>query len=304
METELQTQPVPAPEPAPIVNDDPFAVDDAKFAILSPEQRATVEPILTEWKTRAKAELEKTGKTYEEKYKPIQEQAVALQGLVKDPRFQTWWNGLQQQAMQQNPQGAGAIAQTKPQDFATAQEWQQAVLEASNGDSNRMQQIQQRAFTMMATPVVNQIRQGQEEIKTMFEMKDLFERHPEAKALDAIGRDPKNSDDRSLSHLEMWLNWATDNGKPLEEGFQMAKKMYDQSRLGAQQEAMGMVQEKKASVTSGPSTNKGGQAVVEVADLDELMTKKMEYSLAGQTAPKFVIRQAEASPPSRWAQRA
>jgi len=66
---------------------------------------------------------------------------------------------------------------------------------------------------------------------------------------------------------------------------------------------MGLVQEKKASVTSGPSTNQSGNAVVEVADAEELMQKNMEALASGQKPPRFVIRKQEQKE-SRWAQRA
>jgi hypothetical protein len=301
-ETTVIEQPV-AEAPAPAAPADPFSLDESKLAILTPEQRAQFEPVLNEWKTKAKQEIEKSGKTYEEKYKPHMEKATALDQLVRNPQFQQWWNSQQQMAAQANPQGASAIGQTHPQDFASPQEWQEAVLNASTGDSSKLREIQARMFSVMATPVVNQIRQGQEELRTMFEMKDLFDRNPDAKRLDAIGRDPANPNDKSTSLLEMYLNWATDNGKTLQEGYDMAKKIMDQASVGAKQEAMGMVQDKKGAVTSGPSTAKGGKAVVEVADTDELMAKRMEYALAGQDAPQFVIRQSGGQPQARWAQK-
>ena len=79
-----------------------------------------------------------------------------------------------------------------------------------------------------------------------------------------------------------------------------ARKWADALKVGAQQQAMGLVQGKKESVTSGPSTAKGGQAVVEVSGPDELMQKNMEYLAAGQTPPRFVIRNQEAPKGQRW----
>ena len=65
-----------------------------------------------------------------------------------------------------------------------------------------------------------------------------------------------------------------------------------------------MVDSKKASVTSGPSTNKPSAAVVEVEDAEELMAKNMEYLASGQTPPKFVIRGREVpTSGNRWSQR-
>jgi hypothetical protein len=293
----------PEASAAPVQETDPFSLDEAKLVSLSPEQRAALDPVFSEWKAKAKAELEKSGKTYEEKYKPHVEKSQALEQLVNDPRFQQWWRGMQQAAVQQNPAGAPAANASKPQDFASEQEWQEAWANAYAGDYTKFKEIQQRMFAVMATPVIQQLRQGQEELKATLDMKDLFERHQDAKALDAIGRDIKDPNDKSLSLLEMCLNWADENGKSLEEGYAMAKRWADSLKVGAQQQAMGLVQDKKASVISGPSTNRAGSAVVEVADADELMEKNMEYLASGQKPPKFVIRPPAAAPRDRWAQR-
>lgn len=282
---------------------DPFNLDESKLISLSPEQRAALDPVFQEWKTKAKAELEKSGKTYEEKYKPHLEKSQALDQLVQDPRFQQWWHGVTQAAVAQNPAGAPAASQAKPQDFASPQEWQEAWANAYAGDYAKFQEIQARMFSAMATPVVQQLRQGQEELKATLEMKDLFERHTDARDLDAIGRNPKDPTDKGLSLLEMCLNWADEHGRPLEEGYQKARQWADSLKVGAQQQAMGLVQDKKASVTSGPSTNTGGNAVVEVADTDELMAKNMDYLASGQKPPRFVIKKPAADN-SRWAQRA
>lgn len=306
-ETQTTEQPIATEQPA-AAPADPFALDEARFASLSPEQRASLDPVLSEWKTRATDEISKREKALTEKYKPDVEKATALTQLVQRPEFQQWWNGMQRQAMQgQTSQTQQAIAQTKPQDFATNEEWQQAVYDLNvNSDPTKFKEIQTRMFTMMATPVVQQLRQGQEELKTTLEMKDLFERHPDAKELDLVGRDPKSTDDKSLSLLEMALNWAADNDKSLEDGYQLAKKWADSMKVGAQQQAMGMVQEKKNSTTAGPASTKGGPVIVEVNDLDELMQKSQEFMLdhPGTTLPKFVIKpQVQTTREQRWAQR-
>lgn len=294
-------EPVVTAEPSAPVSVDPFNLDEAKLASLSPEQRASLDPVFDEWKNKAKAELEKSGKTYEEKYKPHREKADALDQLVKDPRFQQWWNSVQQTAVQQNPAGATAAGSTKPQDFATEQEWQEAWANAYGGDYTKFKEIQARMFATMATPVIQQLKQGQEELRTTLAMKDLFERHEDAKELDLIGRNVSDSNDQSESLLEMCLNWADANGKSLEEGYAKARSWADALKVGAQQKAMGLVQEKKSSVTSGPSTNQGGTSVVEVADADELMAKNMEYLASGLKPPKFVIKSPQKQ--NQWAQR-
>ena len=288
--------------PAAPVSSDPFSLDEARVASLSPEQRAALEPVIEEWRTKAKSEIEKNTKTYEEKYKPHQEKAQALDELVKQPWFVQAWQNVQRAATAQNPQAAGMIQTAQPQDFATPEEWQNAMAEAYQGDPSKLKNIQTRMFATLATPVIQELRQGQEELKTTLEMKALFENHADAKELDQIGNDPNNKESKSL--LEFALEWADNNKRPLEEGYQLAKRWADGLRVGAKQEAMGMVQEKKASVTSGPSTNKGGSTVVEVADAEELMQRNMEYLASGQTPPKFVIRKQEApTSGNRWSQR-
>lgn len=293
---------VQEPSAAPAAAD-PFSLDEARLASLSPEQRAALDPVFDEWKTKAKQEIEKTGKTYEEKYRPHEEKSRALDELVRDQRFVSWWRNIQSAATQQNPQGQQAINQSQPQDFATPEEWQQAIIDGSNGDHRKMQDIQKRAWTVMATPIIQEVRAGQAELRTTMEMRDLFERHSDAKELDLIGRNATDPNDRSESLLESCLNWAQDNRRPLEEGYARARRWADSMRVGAKQEAMGMVDEKKRSVTSGPSTNKAGSQVIEVADSDELMQRNMEYIANGQTPPKFVIRPPVPNNRDRWAQK-
>jgi hypothetical protein len=174
MDTPVQEAPVESPVAEAPVSNDPFALDEVKLASLSPEQRAALDPVFEEWKTKAKSEIEKTGKSYEEKYKPSEEKARALDELVKDQRFVSWWNSLQNTATQNNPQGATAIAGSKPQDFATPAEWQAAVIDASNGDHTKMQELQARIYTMMASPVIQRIEAGQAELRTTLEMRDLL----------------------------------------------------------------------------------------------------------------------------------
>lgn len=301
-ETPVVETPAPPAEAVSPAAQDPYVMDEAKFASLSPQQRASIDPVLSEWKERAKQEVEKTRKTYEEKYKPDLEKAQALTQLVQRPEFQQWWVSQQQAAMRQNPQGQSAIAQTQPQDIASAEEWQSAISEAYSGDPTKMRSLQARMFSVMATPVVQQLKAGQDELRTTIEMKNLFEAHPDAKSLDKIGYDANDPDTPSL--LETALNLADDKGKSLEWGYQLAKKWSDSMSVQAKQEAMGLVQSKKESITSGPSTNKAGASVVEVADAEELMTRSMEASLAGGPMPKFVIRPpAAVQRDQRWAQR-
>lgn len=272
---------------------DPFSLDENQMAALSPEQRAAVEPIIDGWKKRASEEIEKSKKGAEEQYKPHLEKATALDRLVADPRFQNWYQGVQKQAMQgQNPQTQQAIAQTKPQDVATPQEWSEAVAEAYQGDPSKFQALQQRAFGLMAAPVVQQIQSEQNMLRTQMEMKDLFARHPDAADLDAIGRDPKNPNDTNPSVLEIAMYYVVDQrGGTLEQAYELAKRYSGAMGVKAQQAAMGMVQEKKGASALGPgSTNTGSDVVVYVDNQDELLSKSMQADMEGKKNIKFVIK--------------
>lgn len=280
--------PAAAPAPAAADPNDPFSVDESRLASFTPEQRS----VLDEWKKKASEEIERTSKSSEEKYKPVNEKAQALDKLVKNPSFQNWWQTQQQAAMRgQAPDTQEAIAQTKPQDFASPTEWSEAVLEASNGDAQKLQAIQARMFATMATPVVKQLQEKQQMLETTMEMKNLFERHPDAKQLDEIGRDGSAPDDDNPSLLEIAMYYAVDQkGQTIEDGYSLAKKWSDSMGNRAKQQAMGIVQEKKAAVTAGQSSAGATQSVVEVEDSDELMKRHMEATLSGATVPKFVIR--------------
>lgn len=290
---EQQVVPVEAAVPAQEVvqaPQDPFSLEESSLASLSPEQRAALDPVFDNWKKKALDEISTKEKTYQEKYKPAEEKATALDNLVRDPRFQQWWTSLQTSAMQgQNQQTQNQVAQSKPQDFASPEEWQQAVLDASNGSSDKMREIQARMFNSMAAPVVQELRAQQQELQTTMAMKDLLERHPDARQLDMIGRN--GASDTNPSLLEIAMYYAVDQNKgSLEDGYSLARRWADSMSKNAQQQAMGLVQDKKGSVTAGPSTSAGGQTVVEVASADELIQKNMEALLAGVKPPKYVIR--------------
>lgn len=278
------------PSPAPAMAPEPFALDENALASLSPEQRASLDPIFDKWKTNAKAEIERSSKEAEEKYKPVSEKASALEQLAQWAPFQNWW-AEQQRAMAQGQTVATqqAVQQSRPQDFASPQEWSEAVLNASNGDPAKLQQIQARMFATMATPVVQQLQAKQQEIDTKVEMRNLMEDHPDYKDLDQIGLDGKG---QGVSLLEHCLNWAEVNRRPLEEGYQMAKRWADS--LGAQKkaEAMGMVHGKRESVTESGSTQTGNTQVVLVDSMDEVVKRSMDDQLSGTNkGVRYAVRE-------------
>lgn len=287
-----QAAPVAEPvvqQQAPVVDSSPFALDESRLAGFSPEQRAGLEPIFSDWRKRAEEEISKRETDATTKYKPFEEKAATLDKLTKYPAFVQWWQTQQQQAMQQNPGQQTAIQQTKPQDFATSSEWQDALYSASQGDGTKLQTINARAMAAWATPFVQQMTEKQKQLETQFEMKELMERHPDAKELDQIGIDPKTKEGVSL--LEQGFDWAERNGKKLEEGYAIAARWRDQLRVGAQQQAMGIVTSKKNDVTAGPSSSSAmAPSVIEVANHDELLKRSMEAELSGQKNLKFVVK--------------
>lgn len=266
---------------------DPFSLDETAFVSLSPEQRASIEPVLDTWKKKANEEIQRRESSVSEKYKPYEEKATALDKLVNYAPFQNWWNEQQKSAANQNPQAGAAINQTKPQDIASNQEWQEAIWEASQGNSQKITELQNRMTAAWASPLVQQISQKQQNIEIQMELRDLFERFPDAKELDKIGLDDKK---QGVSLLEMGLDWAERNRQPLQKGYELAKTWADSLKVQAQQTAMGMVNEKKRDVTAGPSTSTGNKSIVEVANSDELLKRSLEATMSGNNDVRFVIR--------------
>ena len=284
-------EPVVAPVvPAePVAPADPFVLDEARLASLSPEQRAALDPVFEDWRKRANDEITKRESASAEKYKPFQEKASALEKLTQYQPFVQWWNAQQNQAQQQNPGQGTAIATTKPADFATSQEWQEALYEAAQGDGQKLQGIQARMMAAWATPFVQQMTQKTQALETKMEMDELFQRHPDARQLDDIGLDPKTKEGTSL--LEMALDWAEKQKRPLEDGYNLAKRWADQMKVSSQKEAMGIVASKKNDVTAGPSTSSNtSDTVIEVGSADELLKRSMQAEMSGQKNIRFVIK--------------
>lgn len=276
---------VEAPQPvAPVVADpnDPFLADETQLASWAPEQRA----VLDGWKKKASETISQREKSVEEKYKAHVEKAGALDQLTRHPEFQKWW--VAQQQPKNMPSGG---TPTAPADVATPEEWSTAVIDASNGQPQKLQALNMKMWSQQATPIVQQLQQKQQLLETTLEMKNLFERHPDAKDLDSIGRDSSVPGDKSPSLLEIGMYYAVDQqGKSVEEGYNLARKWADALGKTAKQQALGIVQDKKDSVTAAPSTAKTNSTVVEVDSFEELTRRNMEALLAGQTPPKFVVR--------------
>lgn len=267
---------------------DPFSLDENSLASLTPEQRAGLDPIINTWRERANQEISKRESSVAERYKPSEEKASALDKLTSYAPFVQWWNA------QQNAAQAGAtpgqqqqIQGAQPQQFASPQEWQEAVLEASNGDATKLQQIQAKMMSTWAAPFVQKIQSDQQALRTEIELKNLFEVHPNAKEFDRIGLDEKGN---GVSLLEQSLDWSERNGKSLEDGYRMAERWYNSMKLSAQQQAMGIVNDKRQSVTAGPSTQTQSKNVVEVESMDQLIARSMDAQLRGDKETRFVVK--------------
>jgi hypothetical protein len=288
MTEQATTQDVNPAAAAPVAAD-PFSLDENSLVSLTPEQRAGLDPIIDGWKKKATAEITRRETETTGKYKPYEDKATALDKLTQYQPFVQWWNAEQLKAQAQtNPLQAQAIGQTKPTDVATPQEWQDAIVEASQGDGTKLQTLQARMMATWATPFVKELKDKQQTLDTKLGMRDLFESHPDAKELDLIGLDPKTKEGISL--LETGLDWAENNNKSIEEGYELAKRWADSMKVTEQQRVMGMINDKKQTTTAGPSTSTANVNIVEVGTVDELLKQSMEAQLSGNKDAKFVLK--------------
>lgn len=288
-QTTQTPQPIVVEEQKTIDTPSSQSTENDEFAGIPAEHRSIVAPHIESYKKKMADEISKRESEIE-KYKSYGDKATALDKLTQYGPFVQWWN--QEQARAQGnaaTQGqSDEIANTKPTDIASQAEWQEAILAASSGDGTKLQNLQLKMMQQWAMPYVNQIRSTQQKLDAKVQLRDLFDQHPDAKELDTIGLDPKTKE--GVSILEAGFDWAERNNKSYEEGYFMAKRWADSLRVMEQQKAMGIVTEKKQSVTSGPSTSSQNQPVFTVDSIDELMRKHMDAQLSGNKDTQFVLR--------------
>jgi hypothetical protein len=254
---------------APAQVEDPFQVDDSTLAVLAPESRAAVEPIIKSLRDKAKAVLEKTKGEYE----PHRKKAEALDKLVQNQQFVAWY---QQQI---NPKPPAEPEKTELVEKAVSvDEWA-----ATQGEPAKVQELIARQARVEARqamiPEVNKLKQGQQKLAMGWEMDQLFRDHPDANELDKSGM------------MEPFLYFNTDlNKQPMKQAYSAAKKAAEYWFNKGKQEGIGIVQKNKNSVTETPSTSSvEGQTVVEVGSQDEALKMQIAEAMSGGKR-KFIYK--------------
>jgi hypothetical protein len=259
----------------PAEGTDPFALDESKFVSLAPEQRAALDPVLSEWKEKAKSYAQRERESEAKKYTEHVKRAQALEQLTKDPEFVKWY----QERVKPKPPPQSSVA--------TAAEWAEAVNLMASGDPTAFQNLQQRAFQTWAQPTVQTMSQQLATVQAESEMTKLFATHPDAKDLDQIGRE---ADPNNPSLLELALYSVKDRqGGTMEQAYEVAKRVALGMENKGKRAAMGLVDEKKKGITEkgGPSSKEEG--VIYVDTMEEAMTQNIEAAMDGRKV-KYLVK--------------
>lgn len=261
--TETVSQPVPA------TTTDPFSMDEATLAALSPEGRTAVEPILQTWKKSAMETLTKERTSSGE----LSEKAKALDTLVKDPKFVKWYQD------QMNPQPQRAPVDNTPKEpLIRPEDWADALQKMAGGDSSKWEQLNEKLIKSKVEPSYATLDKQTKDLNLKIELNDLFTKHPDAKDLDTAGV------------LEPFLYYYTDlRGRPMEEAYQAANKSWNAAMAKAKNAALGMVNGKKESITETAPTSSGAEQVIEVNSPDEMLRRQIEATMKGQKV-RFQLR--------------
>lgn len=270
-----ETASAPAPEPQTPAEEKFYEVDESSLASLPPEVRkSVVDPLLTKVNTQFKERITKE----RESASQLKPKAEALEKLVNDPKFQKWY--YEQQNPPPPPQAPG-----QPKPAIDPAEWGVAYERAAQGDMTALNALQEKQLDLLVkqkyAPIIEHVQTKTKELEMTMELNDLFSNHEDAKELDSIRVDPANP--KSPSLLEMALHYVSDKGgRSFEDAYQAAKKMADQLKAQAKQAALGLVQDKKNSVTEVPArTTTQDEQVVEVATPQEALRNQIMASLRG-----------------------
>lgn len=259
----------PTTTAAPVTTD-PFTVDEAVMATLSPESRTAAEGLLNDWKSKATKHLEETSK----KYEPIQKKAEGLDRLAADPKFQAWYRE------QMNPTPVRTAPQPKedPNAGKLTELWTE--LAANAQDPVKYGQTLQKIQQVTLEPQMNVLNQKSKEIELSMEFDQLSRKYPDLWDLDKAGL------------FEPFLYYYKDlNGRPMEEAYIQAKKVSEFFNKKSEAKALGMVEAKKASVTEGASTTSAEtQAIVYARDPQDALRKQIEENMQGGLKRKVVIK--------------
>lgn len=279
--------PAPAPEPITAPSPEPAApaappeekfieVDEAVLATLPPEVRQSiVDPLLTKAQAQVRDRITKE----REESKPFRQKADALEKLIQNPAFQKWYYEQQNPA----PKAPPAPGEVKP--AVSAEEWAHAYDKAAQGDMTAINALQEKQLDLLVkqkyAPIIEHVQTKTRELEMTMELNDLFSNHADAKELDSIRVDPANP--KSPSLLELALHYVSDKGgRSFEDAYQAAKTMADQLKAQAKNAALGLVQEKKNSITEPPArTTTVTEQVVEVATPQEALRNQIMASLRG-----------------------
>ena len=204
------------------------------------------------------------------KYTSHVQKAQALEKLAADPRFVKWYNETN------NPQGTVA-----PKSVASAEEWAQAYQALSSGDPAPLEALQTKLVMSVGGPQIQATQQQMRLLQSENQMNKLWVLHPDAKDLDTIGRE-ENPEAPSLLQLAAQANIQQNGMVDWEKAYTLAKQVALSMENKGKRAAMGMVQEKKGSVTEKPSTNSKEEGVIFVDTMEEAMNANIEAAMDGR----------------------
>jgi hypothetical protein len=244
---------------------DDFSIDDNVLNSLSPESRTVVEPMLR----IAKERFDKV----RESNKGLTEKATAWDKLVTDNDFRQWYTN------KLNPPPPPATRELEvhaPADRGITDEMLQEV----SNDPIKYAQLLEKRVEQKYNTKLGQLEAGQRQLKMSAELDSLSRNHPDMWDLDKAGL------------LEPFLYYYTDlNKRPMAEAYQAAKKVSNFFLSKANEKAVGIVNNAKASVTETPSTSKTeSTGVIYAKNSDEAMRMQISEFLPGGLKRQVLVK--------------